>query len=421
MNEYLASLLDRNTLGLLCLSIIATGCNAPPPPAPIKPPTVSVAEPIQKTVVFNGDFTGRLASVASVDIRARADGILEKVNFTPSSTVQKGQLLFEIERDQYQATLDKANAALVASQAQLKDAQATYERYKVLVKKKAVTEEEFNNVTADRDKADASVLASKADVDQATIDLGYTRIHAPITGVVSRNLVDEGNLVGSGENTLLTTIVSMDPIYVYFDASERLLLSALKKRQIRTDDSKKNGKSEKKDDEKPFKVYIGLSNEEGYPHEGEYDFANNKVDPGTGTIQLRAIFNNKKGLLYPGVYVRVRVPGEPIPNALLVHDVAIGTNLAGKYLLVVGEKNIVESRQVEIGQLEGNMRVILKGLKPGEKYIYKGIQRARPGRPVTIGKDTPNEPPQKKPSQSTTKPVQKEKKSPTATNKPTNK
>lgn len=421
MNEYLGSLLDRNTLGLLCLSIISIGCNAPPPPAPMKPPTVSVAEPIQKTVVFNGDFTGRLASVASVDIRARADGILEKVDFEPSSTVKKGQLLFEIERDQYQATLDKANAALVASQAQLKDAQATYERYKVLVKKKAVTEEEFNNVTADRDKADASVLASKADVDQAKINLGYTRIHAPITGVVSRNLVDEGNLVGSGENTLLTTIVSMDPIYVYFDASERLLLSALKKRQIRTDDATKNNKSSQKDEEKPFKVYIGLSNEEGYPHEGEYDFANNKVDPGTGTIQLRAIFNNKKGLLYPGVYVRVRVPGEPIPNALLVHDVAIGTNLAGKYLLVVGEKNIVESRQVEIGQLEGNMRVILKGLKPGEKYIYKGIQRARPGRPVTIGKDTASESPQKKPSQTTTKPMQKEKKSPAATNKPTNK
>ena len=415
MNELHARSFYRNSLGLLCLLIIFAGCNAPPPAAPIKPPTVSVAEPVQKTVIFNADFTGRLASVASVDIRARADGILEKVDFEPSATVTEGQLLFQIERDQYQATLDRANAALLASEAQLKDAQATFERYKVLVKKKAVTEEEFNNVTADRDKAEASVLASKAEVDQATINLNYTRIHAPITGKISRNLVDEGNLVGSGENTLLTSIVTMDPIYVYFDASERLLLDALKKKQIRMDESRGNAKSSQGDDEDPFKVFIGLSNEEGYPHEGKYDFANNKVDAGTGTIQLRAIFNNKEGLLYPGVYVRVRVPGDPIPNALLVHDVALGTNLAGKYLLVVGEKNVVESRQVEIGQLEGNMRVILKGLKPGEKYIYKGIQRARPGRPVTIDKTSTTEPAKQDQTQSAKKSVpnktmQKEKK-----------
>ncbi|MCH9656448.1 MAG: efflux RND transporter periplasmic adaptor subunit [Planctomycetes bacterium] len=382
MNEFHTRLLHLKYPGLLCSLMMIAGCNAPPPPTPMKPPTVSVAVPVQKTVVFNADFTGRLASVASVEIRARADGILEKVNFKPGSLVKKDELLFEIERDQYQATLDKSNAALKASQAQLKDAQATFERYKILVKKKAVTEEEFNNVTADRDKAEASVMASQADVDQATIDLNYTRIHAPITGEISRNLVDAGNLVGSGENTLLTSIVTMDPIYVYFDASERLLLDALKKRKIRIDDSLKNGKQSK--EKEPFKVFIGLSNEEGYPHEGEYDFANNEVDPGTGTIQLRAIFKNTEGLLYPGVYVRVRVPGDPIPNAVLVHDVAIGTDLAGKYLLVIDNKNIVERRSVEIGQLENNMRVILKGIKPDEKYIYEGIQRARPGRPVTI-------------------------------------
>ncbi|MCH9790740.1 MAG: efflux RND transporter periplasmic adaptor subunit, partial [Planctomycetes bacterium] len=218
MNEFHTRLLHLKYPGLLCSLMMIAGCNAPPPPTPMKPPTVSVAVPVQKTVVFNADFTGRLASVASVEIRARADGILEKVNFKPGSLVKKDELLFEIERDQYQATLDKSNAALKASQAQLKDAQATFERYKILVKKKAVTEEEFNNVTADRDKAEASVMASQADVDQATIDLNYTRIHAPITGEISRNLVDAGNLVGSGENTLLTSIVTMDPIYVYFDA-----------------------------------------------------------------------------------------------------------------------------------------------------------------------------------------------------------
>ena len=178
----------------------------------------------------------------------------------------------------------------------------------------------------------------------------------------------------------------------------------------------KNGKQSK--EKEPFKVFIGLSNEEGYPHEGEYDFANNEVDPGTGTIQLRAIFKNTEGLLYPGVYVRVRVPGDPIPNAVLVHDVAIGTDLAGKYLLVIDNKNIVERRSVEIGQLENNMRVILKGIKPDEKYIYEGIQRARPGRPVTIKSESAESTKKEKTekAETETKSNQKEKK-PASTSK----
>tara|TARA_R110002095_G_scaffold193178_1_gene171279 strand:- start:28989 stop:30116 length:1128 start_codon:yes stop_codon:yes gene_type:complete len=342
----------------------------------MKPPSVTVAEPVQKTVIFNQDFTGTLASVASVDIRARVDGILEKVDFAPSATVKKGQLLFELQRDQYQAVLDKANAQLAASNAQLKDAQVTLERNEILLKKQAVTPQDVDDAEAARDKAQAAVMGAKAEIEQAMINLNYTRIHAPIAGEISRTLVDAGNLVGSSENTLLTTIVTMDPIYVYFDASERLLLNALKNRK-------------KPDERISLKVYVGLSNEEGYPHKGVLDYADNKVDPGTGTIQLRAIFKNPKGLLYPGVYVRVRVPGNPIPGALLVHDVAIGTDLAGKYLLIVGKDNIVEKRQVEIGQVQDNLRVVLKGLKPGEKYIYEGLQRARPDRPVVIKNQPP--------------------------------
>ncbi len=376
MNELPTRLCYLTLSGLLSLLMITSGCNQPPPLAPIKPPAVTVAEPVQKTVIFNQDFTGTLASVASVDIRARADGILEKVDFTASDTVKEGQLLFQIQRDQYQATLDKANAALAASKAQLVDAQATLDRNLILLKKQAVTPQDVNDATAERDKAQASVMASQADIEQATINLNYTRISAPITGVIGRTLVDAGNLVGSGENTLLTTIVTMDPIYVYFDASERLLLQALKKK-------KTPGSPD------PLKVNVGLSDEEGYPHKGTLDFVSNKVDPGTGTVQLRAVLENKQGLLYPGVYVRVRVPGDPIPGAVLVHDVSIGTDLAGKYLLVVGKDNVVEKRPVEIGQLEDNMRVILKGIKPDEKYIYEGVQRARPGRPVTITNTVP--------------------------------
>lgn len=408
--------------GLLCPLLIISGCNSTPPPPQMKPPAVTVAEPLQKTVIFNQDFTGTLASIASVDIRARADGILEKVLFKPSEEVKQGQLLFEIQRNQYQATLDKAQAALEAANAQLIDTTATLERNEILLKKQAVTPQDVDDAKANQERAKAAVDGAKADIEQANINLGYTRISAPISGSVSRNLVDAGNLVGSGENTLLTTIVAMDPIYVYFDVSERILLNALK-----------NGRDP--GGPNPIKVYIGLSNEEGYPHEGTVDFWDNKVDPGTGTIQLRAVIpnpeipgpvapnsgqtkpagqqkkaavsgsntekkkdENLRRLLYPGVYVRVRVPGNPIPGAVLVHDVAIGTDLAGKYLLVVGEKNIVEKRPVETGQMEDNMRVILKGIKPGEKYIYEGLQRARPGRPVTItNKPAASESAQQKP------------------------
>lgn len=376
MSELSIRWICRKYLILLCPVILISGCNSPPPPPPLKPPSVTVAEPVQKSVIFNQDFTGTLAAVASVEVRARVDGILEKVNFEPSTSVKKGQLLFELQRDQYQAILDKANAQLAASNAQLKDAQVTLDRNEILLKKQAVTPQDVDDAEATRDKAQAAVMGAKAEIEQATINLNYTRILAPIEGVVSRNLVDAGNLVGSSENTLLTTIVTMDPIYVYFDASERLLLDALKKK-------KKPG------DKIPLKVAIGLSNEEGFPHHGELDYADNKVDPGTGTIQLRAIFKNPTGLLYPGVYVRVRVPGSPIPGALLVHDVAIGTDLAGKYLLIVGKDNIVEKRQIAIGQVQDNLRVVLKGLKPGEKYIYEGLQRARPGRPVVIKNQPP--------------------------------
>ncbi len=406
MNVLPTCLSDLKIPGLLCPLILIFGCNSTPPPPQMKPPAVTVAEPIQKTVIFNQDFTGSLASIASVDIRARADGILEKVLFKPSEEVKQGQLLFEIQRNQYQATLDKAQAALEAANAQLIDANATLERNLILLKKQAVTPQDVDDARADQERAQAAVDGAKADIDQAKINLGYTRISAPIAGSVSRNLVDAGNLVGSGENTLLTTIVAMDPIYVYFDVSERILLNALK-----------NGRDP--GGPNPIKVFVGLTNEDGYPHEGTVDFWDNKVDPGTGTIQLRAVIpnpevsgpvvqdsdqskpagqqnktaapdsknekdKNLRRLLYPGVYVRVRVPGNPIPGAVLVHDVAIGTDLAGKYLLVVGEKNMVEKRPVEIGQMEDNMRVILKGIKPGEKYIYEGLQRARPGRPVTI-------------------------------------
>jgi RND family efflux transporter MFP subunit len=351
--------------------MLLSGCNQPPPPPQMKPPAVTVAEPVVKQVVFNEDFTGTLASVASVEIRARVAGFLEKIDFKPSEIVKKDQLLFVIQQDEYQAALDKANAQQKAAEAQLVDAQATLDRYTELLKKQAVTPQDVNDATAARDKAQAAVLGAQADVEQAQINMGYTTIKAPIKGMISRNLVDVGNLVGSSENTLLTSIVTMDPIYVYFDASERLWLQALKKKRS-------------PGDKNPLKVHVGLSDEEGYPHVGTIDFANNKIDPGTGTIQVRAVLENKEGLLYPGLYVRVRVYGDPIPGAVLVKDVSIGTDLAGKYLLIVGEKNIVEKRQVEIGQLDNGMRVILKGIKPGEKYIAEGIQRARPGRPVTI-------------------------------------
>jgi len=361
-------------IALVLLASTVTGCKGKKEAAP-PPPAVTVATPVEKNVQTYGEFTGYTAAVESVDIRARVKGFLNKVAFEDAAVVKKGDLLFIIEQDPYKAQCDQTKAELESAEAELERAQIDLKRVEKAAKTNAVSQEEVTNRRAQRDIAAAAVAEEKAKLEQARLNLGYTKVRSPIDGKVSRRLVDEGNLVGAGENTLLTTVVTMAPIYVYFDVDERKLIEGLK-RSPGAFDSKKD-----------YPFYVGLDTEEGYPHKGVLDYISNIVDQNTGTITARGILPNKEKELYPGMFARVRVPAKIASDALLVREKAIGTDLGGKYLYIVKSDNTVDQRCVELGPLDGEMRVISKGIKKGERYIVDGLQFARPGLPVTPKKE----------------------------------
>ena len=366
-----------------CMAAVTTiffaGCQQEEIPPP-SPPEVTVTTPVQQEVTDYTDYTGTLRAVESVDIRARVQGFLKSVNYVDGTMAGEGDLLFVIEPEPFQAELDAANAKLKETEARLKLAEANLGRAQTLYEKKTISREEFQAKWAERDQAAAEILGDRAAIEQAQINLSYTQIHAPFAGLVGRHLVDPGNLVGAGEKTLLTTIVKMDPMYAYFDVTENAVIDVLRWRRDHPDAAA--GKENEGNNER-LQVRLGLAGEEGFPHEGYLDYMDNQVDPTTGTAVVRGIFENKEGYLYPGLYARIRIPLAPVEDALLVHERALGTDLAGKYLLVVDDKNIVEQRHVELGSLFGEMRLIKKGIAPGERYIVKGLQRARPGLPVT--------------------------------------
>lgn len=334
-----------------------------------------MAEPQQRDVLLFQEFTGRTEAVESVEIRARVAGVLERQEFRASQIVRKGQLLFVIEQAPYIARLNGAEADVKTWEAELARAKSDLERLEQAIRTNAVSQQEVDRARADVQQAEANLLGAHASLDQTKLDLSYTEVRAPITGMVSRRRVDIGNLVGSGENTLLTTVAQMDPVYAYFDVSERLILQMLASQGASIDDRPAG--------ENPVVAYLGLANEEGWPHEGRLDYIDNTVNVNTGTIQVRGVWPNPDSTLFPGLFARIRVPTILLEGALLVSERAIGTDLGGKYLLIVGEGDVVELRHVELGQLEDGARVILSGLEPGERYIINGLQRARPGLPVT--------------------------------------
>ncbi|TDI47849.1 MAG: efflux RND transporter periplasmic adaptor subunit [Acidobacteria bacterium] len=359
-------------VAVIVLGACQSGGEAPPRPAP----EVTVAVPEQRDVMGYQEFTGRTEAVESVEIRARVSGELERQAFQASATVRKDQLLFVIEQAPYIARRNGADAEVKSWEAELARARSDLERLEQAIRTDAVSQQEVDRARADVQQAEASLLGAKARLEQAELDLSYTEVRAPIAGVVSRRLVDVGNLVGSGENTLLTTIARMDPIYVYFDVSERIVLELLSHRGRTVSERIRSPEEE-------VQAFLGLANEDGWPHTGRLDYVDNTVDANTGTIQIRGVFPNTDGLLFPGLFARIRVPTELQKGALLVIERAIGTDLGGKYLLIVGEGNMVELRHVELGRLEDGMRVIVSGLEAGERYIINGLQRARPGLPVS--------------------------------------
>ena len=349
-----------------------SGCKKkapPPPPAP----EVSVSKPLQKNVRRYYDMTGNTESVEAVDILARVEGFLEKVHFEDGQDVKKGDVLFTIEQDVFKANVEQAEAMLQSTIAERHRAQADLKRVEQAVISGAVSEQEVDLKRADRDIAVASVANAEAALKQAELQLSYTTVTSPVTGRVSRRLVDAGNLVSPTQNTLLTRVVAFDPMYVYFNISERLLSQILRR----------SGKTDEERRQSGAKMMIGLSDESDFSHEGTIDFIDNRVDATTGTVQLRGEVPNKNRLLYPGMFVRIRIPSRQETPSLLVHEKAIGTDLGGKYVWIIDEKNVVDRRYVTPGQLYDDMRVITEGLEATDRYIYKGIQRARPGMPVT--------------------------------------
>jgi len=351
------------------------GCQRFTPPTSYGLPTVAIAQPVTRQVTEYDDFTGRTEAVDSVDVRARVSGYLVKMAFKEGDEVKKGDLLFEVDPRPYQADYDKAAAQLALSQAQLKLAAAELARAKEISKTPgAISQAEMDKRVAQQAEADASVLARKADLESAKLNLDFCQITSPIDGRISRYFITLGNLV-TRDQTQLTTIVSEDPIYAYFDVDERTMLNV--QRSIRT------GKlPEKRKGEIP--VLLALANDPGYPHHGVIDFLNNKVDPFTGTISLRAVFANPKPakgprVFTPGLFVRIRLPLGPPHQALLVADRALATDQGQKYLLTVDDKNLAQYRRVTVGPLEEDgLRVISAGIAPADWVIVSGLQQVRP-------------------------------------------
>jgi RND family efflux transporter MFP subunit len=374
------------------LLIILLGCAEKPKQHPLPPPAVTVAQPVQRVVTEYLELTGNTQAIYTVQLVARVAGYLEKVLFQDGQIVKKGQPLFLIQQNTYEANLQQAEAQILLQKAQLNYAQIQLERYSNLLPQKAASQTDVDNWRYQRDSARANLQAAVAQRELATLNLSYTQITAPFDGRIDRRLQDPGNLVGAGENTVLAQINQIDPIYVYFNISDLDLARLLKSTHgIPGPDAPK------------WPVIAGLPKEEGYPHPGHLDFAAISLTTTTGTLLMRGVFSNPDGKILPGLYARVRVPVEK-KTAFLVPEVAIANDQQGSYVFIVNEKNVVERRGVKTGPVVDSLRAIEEGLKGKEWVIVKGLLKAAPGRQVTPEREgaappapvSPPSPPQKK-------------------------
>jgi len=333
---------------------------------------VTVAQPVHRTVTDSLDLTGNTQAIYTVQLVARVAGYLDKVMFQDGQLVKRGQPLFVIQQNTYEAGLQQAEAQILLQQAQLEFAQKQLERFSNLLPNNAASQTDVDNWRYQRDSARANLQAAKAQRELAQLNLDYTTVAAPFDGRIDRRLQDPGNLVGSGGNTALAQLSQIDPLYVYFNISDLDLARLLKS----THGIPGPG------DSRRWPVFAGLPNEDGYPHQGYLDFAAISLTSTTGTLLLRGILPNPDGRILPGLYARVRVPLEQ-RSAFLIPDAAIGHDQQGDYVYVVNDKDIVERRGVKTGPTLESLRAIDEGLKGQEWVIVNGLLKAAPGRQVT--------------------------------------
>jgi len=367
---------SRNLIfvALSTATLLLAGCGKDSQQKTPPPPAVSVLQPVEREVVEWDEYIGRLESPETVEIKARVSGYLDKVHFKEGKEVRKGDLLFTIDPRPYQAEYDRADADRQRAESQADLAGNDAERARRLVATQAISEEDFDTKTRTHASALAALKAAQAAVDSARLNLEFTKVYSPIQGRTSRAMVTEGNLISGGVSgagaTLLTTVVSQDPLYCYVDVDERSILKYLQLRR--------EGKRESALD-KPIPVEMALADEVGYPNKGFTDFVDNRIDPTTGTLRCRGVFPNPERALGPGFFARMRIPGSGKYPALLIPDRALGADQAQKFVYVVNAGKKVEYRPVRIGPMIDGLRVVKEGLKAGEQIIVEGLMRVRPG------------------------------------------
>jgi multidrug efflux system membrane fusion protein len=355
----------------LAIAIVAAGCDsrAEAPPAP-PAPEVSVAQVLSKQVRQWDEFTGRVSAVETVELRPRVSGYVERVAYEEGQDVRKGDLLFVIDQRRYRAELDRAVANLERARSEARLAQTQDTRAQALIEAKAISREEFETRKATTSQSNAAVRAAEAAVASARLDLQFTQVRSPIDGRAGRAMVTTGNLA-QADSTLLTTLVSLDPVHVYFESDEQ---TYLRYNQLARDGGRAKANNA---------VRVGLANEQGYPHAGTVDFTDNQVDARTGTIRARAVLPNPDRVFTPGLFARVQLEGGNRASAMLIDDKAVLTDQDRKYVYVLGPKNTALRKDVVLGRMADGLRVVTSGLAPNDKVIVHGVQKVFfPGMPV---------------------------------------
>lgn len=372
------------TTALASVIVFIAACGGGPDPGDMQmpPAQVSAAQVVERTIVEWSEFTGRVEAVDSIEIRPRVAGYLDSVHFREGSIVEKGDLLFTIDPREYEAAAAAARANRERAETRLALAGQELARSEMLIEARAISREEFDQRTSELQQATADRNGAQADLIRAELNLSFARITAPIRGRIGAAVIKPGNLVAPGE-TLLTTLVSVDPVYVTFEADESVYLDLQAQLAEASRDS----------DDFRMPVQIGLGSDQAFPFEGELDFIDNQLDPATGTIRGRAILPNADGLLTPGLFARVRLFGHGEQDALLIHDMAILTDQDRKYVYVVSSDSLAERRDIEVGGLVDGLRVVTAGLSAEDRVVVNGVRRIFfPGMPLmpdTVPMDNP--------------------------------